>query len=413
MKLYFLKKENRTSICWFLFVLLVLVSFYPYMFSDAHVPLLNAKNGFIFQLVYLVPIFLLLGPQIRRLPSLVILSITIQVLGMLISFLYHGGIGYILTWITLIIVLCLITLIEKKIGLELFFDYYNKWILLVAILGFVTFLLALLGVPPIYSFENLRDGNVIYSWGIGYTNSYIQGSINFIRYSGFFDEPGAMGYWGIFSLVINKLFIKNTNVEWLLIIILIFTFSFGYIVQILIYLFLFYVIGKQSKKKSILILLFFALIAVGIYNTKYTEYNFLYKTTYGRFENIERTFSKNFIINDHRFYLAEEAKSYFRDNPIMGVGAKKWSELPYMSDNPYETLAVGGIVGTFYIYIPFVLLLFLGLKYRDIDLIKIWIILLLGFLHRPFHDNLLSYFFIYSILYFSVKKKQLQYKIHG
>lgn len=403
--------KKRNTFMWFVLVLLILTSFYPYMFADAHFQFLNVKNGYVFQIIYLILITFLLSFQIKKMPTILMLAIVIQSAGLLISFFFHGAIGYLLTLITLALVVGLISLIETKIGIYIFFRYYNKWILLVAILGVITFVLSYIGVSPIYLFENTRNGNTIYSWGIGYTNVYIQDYTNFIRYAGFFDEPGAMGYWGLFAIIINRLFIKDRKIEWGLIISLILCLSFGYIIQILVYLLLFYVIEKRRKGR-IIIILSLLIIAFGIYSTKGTDYNSIYESTYGRFDKIEKT-STGINLNDRRSELTNTAKTYFEEKPLMGIGALKWSELPYMSDNPYETLAKDGLFGTFYLYFPLLILLFLGLKYKDYELLKVLIVMFLGFLHRPFHNNLLTFFIVYSILYMYIKIKKTKPLLYG
>ena len=156
-----------------------------------------------------------------------------------------------------------------------------------------------------------------------------------------------------------------------------------------------------------------AIVTFGIYSTKGTDYDSIYKSTFGRFKKIEITNSKSITVKDYRSELTAVAKSYFEGNPVMGIGATRWTELPYMADNPYETLAKDGIFGTLYLYFPLLLLLSLGLKYKDVDLIKVLFVIFLGFLHRPFHGNLLTYFIVYSMLYMYIKNHQLQIRSYG
>ena len=108
-----------------------------------------------------------------------------------------------------------------------------------------------------------------------------------------------------------------------------------------------------------------------------------------------------------RYELAEEAKQTFMSNPFFGIGAKKMDEGTYMGDNPYETLAKDGIIGTVVTYLP---LLFLLYKYRRKDVLSAVIVLSAGYAQRPFHMNLIHCLFLYMLClmcYYKYEKPML------
>ena len=107
----------------------------------------------------------------------------------------------------------------------------------------------------------------------------------------------------------------------------------------------------------------------------------------------------NLVVEDYRAELTDLAKKAFLENPVFGVGPIKMQEMEYMQDNPYETLASVGIVGSIFLYMPYIILLFLALKNRDSLLFRLLIVLILGFMHRPFHTTVLAFFVTYSLLY--------------
>lgn len=50
---------------------------------------------------------------------------------------------------------------------------------------------------------DMRPG---YFFGLFTTNTYFGG---LVRNAGFYDEPGALAFWGIYALIINKMFVKT------------------------------------------------------------------------------------------------------------------------------------------------------------------------------------------------------------
>lgn len=225
-----------------------------------------------------------------------------------------------------------------------------------------------------------------------------------MRYAGFFDEPGAMGQWGIFALLFNKIFIKNKRVEFLLIFCLLLTFSMGLYLQFFFYMLFFYGNFKNGTN-TIVCLLLVIIVAIGIKMTENTEYDFFYQKTVGRIENIfdeSRSSGKVNIAVDNRAKHTEIAYKAFTENPLFGSDKKDLD----LGGNFYETLGLYGIVGSFFILSPYLLLLFWSIKYKDKDLFMCFIILVVGFSNRPFHNNLLTYFILYTFiaLYYQTRK---------
>lgn len=366
-------------------IFLVLASFYPYVFTQ-FLPIPGVKLLSVLFLLLIFLSFLVFKHRIRLFPPLFNYLFIIQNIFWLFFFYYHSDTSYITRIVlTTVAFSALLFMYNVDQGLLYFLRIYNKWILLMAIGGTVCFFLVLLfSFTPFFEFNNM-DGRSAYCFGLSCTNVYI-GDI--IRYSGYFDEPGAMAYWGIFALISNRLFIKDWKLEKWLIVCLIFTFSLAYYIQLSFYLLFFH----MTKLRHAFGLLLGLIIVFGaIYLSKDTPYD-MYQYTFYRFEMNEKTGT---IKGDSRSDLMEMAQKQFEKAPIMGIGAGNMAKMEYMSDNPYETLAKDGIVGTFVTYLPLLLIICLGLKSRTYLFSAV--ILLLGYLQRPFHVDFIHPTILYML----------------
>lgn len=384
---------EEDSRSWFWLVMIVLLSFYPYKLANAYFPIIVSNIQTIFAVTLLLAAVLIVKTGIYSFPRPIRTIIWVMVLGCLMSFFYTGHKFYYHKLIIMFGGVILLMIVYAKIGMTRFFTIYNRWILIMAILGVLGFWIAMAGVPPLYVFSATEDSRPISSWFLTFTKQIHPGA-GFIRYAGFFDEPGAMGYWGVYALVINRLFIKDWKLEKMLIICLLFTFSMGYYSQIAIFLIL-TALGSRSSLKTKLIWIGLVIGCAGIlYGTKNTKYHIVYKETIGRFEQASQ--GEKFMEGTSREKLTNDSKEIWLKNLWMGFG---WpvENKKYIGDNPYETLAHDGIVGTVYLYFPFILLFYWSFRRRDYELFSMTMFMVAGFLHRPFHFNYLTFFIFYSI----------------
>ena len=387
---------------WFWVVLLILLSFYPYEIANAYYPFPTIGiRVTVLVAIVLTPVIFLVNQ--KKLPVAFVVCLAVMVIGSMLSFLVSGGHKYYYHKIIILYAaFCLIVIVYNKVGVKQFYTLYNRWILIMAVLGCVGFVLALVGVPPITSFVGLEDGRDIQSWIITF---YKGASARFIRYAGFFDEPGAMGYWGCFALAINKLFIKDNRLERILLVALVFTFSLGYLLQAVVYVIFYILLGSKTSNK-IAIALLSVLLIIGVYATRDTEYSYIYDESIGRVEEMFAVADVMSFEDTSRGQLVEVSKQYYKSNPVWGIGWPLDNE-EYIGDNYYETLAHDGIVGTIYQYFPYILLLFWGIKRKDWELISIVVFLALAIFHRPIHPNILTYFIYYSLpLLYALKVKE-------
>jgi hypothetical protein len=271
--------------------------------------------------------------------------------------------------------------ISLYLGIDRTAKYYIMIITYMALFGMISFFLVLIfDLKPFFEYVNY-DQRSGYFFGLTCTNTYINfSSFRYIRYSGFFDEPGAMSFWGIYALLMNKVFLKSKKYEYLLILSLCFTFSLAFYVQLLFYYAFFYF---RFNKKSVL-LIFLSLIFMYIcYNSKHSSYSFLYELT---FERLEITKNGTFV-GDNRSFLMQESKKLFLDKPLTGYGITSISEINeimHIGANIYYPLAMHGLIGFLFIFLYFMRFLTDSLlNINKCDSYKYAFIILLGLLQRP------------------------------
>lgn len=290
--------------------------------------------------------------------------------------------------------------INSTIGFVAFFKKYQYWLLIMAAMGALAWgLTEFVGFRPLYFVQDQTDQNRdIYNYLL--TFSVHDADHTAMRYAGFFDEPGAMANWGLFALLINKLFINDKRIEIPLIICLLFTLSMGFYAQMILY-FLFFYTKKANRGTGILVIAAVAAFFLVMVKIGDSGEGGVYDKTIGRIERIisESKEDKGVASVDSRDGNSAVALYEFIHNPLFGT---KNTE-DYIGDNIFEPLAMYGIVGTLFIYFPFFWLFALARKRKDKDMMKVMIIIFVGFLHRPFHRTLL-----WSVILFGMTIMYLQ-----
>lgn len=392
------KKNKKKGTLAFILVMLILFCFYPYEFTSVYFPFVPRDVYFSTAMTAVAWILFFTCRHRSIAPHALILIAIVQFLGLFIHNVYVGlnFIGQISTIFSVLFPLALVLYADSAIGLIDFYRRYNKWILIMAIMGTLTWgLVSFIGLSPFYYIPSQSDGRLMANYLLTFTILNDIGN-DYFRYSGFFDEPGAMGYWGLYALIINKLFIKDKKLELLLSICLLFTFSFGYYLQLAVYLLLFNV-NYKNFGRNLLLFALLAVIIVGANMTKGTSMNNVYEASIGRVLNAleQSQESENALAVDTRSNITDRGKELFLENPLMGTTR----EDERFGNNIYEPLAKYGLLGAPLVLFPFLYWLCIAIKRKDRDFLKAIIVTLIGFTHRPFHNAPLYFFIVYSILF--------------
>lgn len=396
----------------FIVVFILLIAFYPYEFYSAYMIDLTGSMAQIFELsiILLLVLCSIFRKHKLNIPNYLYAVIVMQFLGLVFTNIAKGEsvpIGQMLLKFT---ALMMVVYLSATCGLISFFKKYNRWIFLMALGGAISLVLMWAGMlEPLYPFIDLADESTMYNYGITFAQ-YTDVSV--YRPAGFFDEPGALASWGMFAILLNRAFVKDGKIEILIIACLFATISFGFFLQLAVFVTLFMLTGVKSKKliRNILfIVIGLAVVITTLSGLKGTKYDSIYEKTIGRFENISqerKTQGGGALSVDNRKEYTEAALKEFYENPLFGTKKKNIE----VGNNVYEPLALYGIIGTFFLYFPFIFLFFKAIKDKDSVMIKCMIVMFLGFLHRPFHNNLLSHFIIYSFLALYYQQRLLDKK---
>jgi hypothetical protein len=329
----------------------------------------------------------------HRIPLKVQCVVFTQILIYLLYSIGYADSSYLTRIFLVLITYCLLATQYNKDKSKEFVRLYNFWLLAQAISGTIGVILVFAGrLQPLFIFDemDLRPG---YCFGFFATNAYVDG---LIRNAGFYDEPGALACWGVYALLLNKLFIKSKLMEVLLIISLLSTLSMAYFIQLFVYLILFY----HTKLKKLLPL---GVIIVGglYYLASYNEK--MNSAIWGRFVYNAQTGS---FSGDNRSDLFAACRAIFLDHPITGIGAKNLlrpeigHKYGFVGANFYTTLASDGIIGLIVAYLPLIFLFILGRKNKEYGYAAI--ILFIGFLQRPYDSTQLLFpLSVYTMLMYA------------
>jgi hypothetical protein len=285
--------------------------------------------------------------------------------------------------------------IDNFIGFESFVKSYVNIILLMGIGGVIVFFIHfLVGISPIFHVQYSATG-ITYFLGLTSTNDYYNvGGMRIVRFAGFFDEPGAFALFSLFAIILNKMYFDNRKIEKYLIIVTVFTFSLAFFVIILIYLFLFY-FKLSYFKYSIIPLVIIAAFYYGLsnYNGKNESVIKLKSITVDRIKLNE----KGNISGDNRREASLHDKKLFLKHPILGVQVDR----QVRGSNLYSIFAKHGILGSFFYYAFLVYFFILILKLRgekQLFFLKLLIIIVANFFHRPEFSAVFTLLIIYSMI---------------
>lgn len=294
---------------------------------------------------------------------------------------------------------CIIILIYINIfvGIENFAKSFIKIMVYMGLGGFFAFIIHLLiGINPLLIVDYSATGTT-YFLGLTSTNDYynLEG-LRFMRFAGFFDEPGAFSLFAFFALLINKLYFDNKKNEFLLIFTTIFTFSMAFYIVVFVY-FIFFYLKKNNYKRwiSILLIVISSFYFFSNYSGDDKSIIALKENTFERFQDDG---SGDFKGNNRAVSMKAD-KATFIENPYFGVVNNK----NVHGANIYSILARFGIFGSIFYYILLIYGIFLIFLMPSISdfftAIKIMILITINFFHRPEFVSSFIFVIIYVIVY--------------
>ena len=377
-------------------LLLLLSSSYPFMFFaiEGH-----PYKVLIFLMLAFLTILLLLKVSNLRVHGLAVVIIAQIVIYLLLT-LYHGDQLYLAIAFQLLGILIVFLFIINYINVEQFSGFIVGVVAVISIGGAVAFLLGLFGAIHPYAEMYNPDGSILYNYIITFSNSVVfQNEIQIIRSSGFFDEPGTLGFIIIHVMILNKISSNNRYYEWVLITCGFSTLSIAFFISVTLYLI---VCSFFESNRRVLLLLFFllvlGLIVVSIMPNEVADD--FYSMTYGRMLPTD----DRIIQADGRSNLIQEGLRINADSPFFGHGISVTKETAYNQASIAGPYVHSGIIGLLGIFLPYIYMFSkMTLKKTRMFHFFLLFILVLNYIQRPFLISLFTMTLI-LLIFLSIEK---------
>lgn len=383
-----IKVKYRSAIS--LLIWITLISGYPFVFTYmiGYPKLLPMLAATILLLLYCFANHVWLKKEYG-------IMLTLMLIYFIICIIYHNDAIFLSSITQIFIVAILLTIITKVISIEKFITQYIKVITAIAVLGAIgAIIVFVFNTPYLFQYAQ-QDGRLANVYFLTVTNTPgppIEHPV--IRYSGVFDEPGALAFFCMIALCLNKLYYHNARIEKLLMIVPLLTFSMAYIITDVVYVFLFKI---KTIKGYIIAFSTIVLLVIGIISLKDTPYQQLYNLSVARFEQDD----SGEVKGNSRAVESGNAKEAFNESPIMGIGI---DEKRAVSNNYYSILATYGIIGYIVIHLFILYVLIKAIITHSSDkwlILKCLFILLLNLQQRPFNTNVVYFTSILLIIIYS------------
>lgn len=337
----------------FLFSLIFISPIFAFLFG-------GAKFATLLVLVYAL-CHITIGNRLINLKSVFLIFFVLFLF--IIGSLYWQDLRLIAIPVYLFVAIFLCSLATKE-EVSGFIDLSSKFMLILCVLAIFSFFYVMLGGSPIASFPN-PDGRLNYIFLGTLTNSYWAG---LIRPSGIFDEPGAFSFFICSVVTLRRLFDKDSNLSWILLLLGLVTMSLAHIV----FIFFYYISDRPNVFKMIL----FSFVAVIL---------FIIIKNSSSFDIFEQVFLSRLQIGDDGFLkgdnrsqslitayniLVDDMKVFFWGiSPESYLNSEAFflsSNLPELGSNPLSQLVrMGAVLSSIYfIIISFLILSIIkGKKY--------------------------------------------------
>ncbi|WP_273162901.1 hypothetical protein [Bacteroides fluxus] len=289
---------------------------------------------------------------------------------------------------------------------EKYLNIFMKVNALIVLMSIILFLILLIGIQwPSTDFLK-QDGRMHYLYfPLGATNArYLFGYFTFIRIAGFADEPGALALILTYLLVLNEFTFKSNKYRIIFFIGGILTFSMAFIITIIPILYYWFRIGLFKIKKFFVLGILLASLSIYFVIQNDDIYKGLDTLIFNRFE---KDASGNYN-GDNRSFAIPLQKQAFQSSPILGVGFSIDNVYKYNLGYPsfYSYLAMHGLFGYLFFYIPF---LYIAVKYIKRNELLLLLAIALNYLQRPSIEEMFPLICFSLIFYSSNTTFKLKY----
>lgn len=306
---------------------------------------------------------------------------------------FRKGIGVAMKCIY-IIGSCLIIRSKYEKYLKLFLNINA----IIVVMSIILFFVLIVGIPwePISFLK--QDGRLHrLFFPLGATNAYyLFGGVRFIRIAGYADEPGALALILIYLLALNEFTLKSNLYRIIFFLGGVFTFSMAFFITVTPILVYWFRIGIfKFTKYSCISIIALVLFVSWAFENESVEAG-VDALVFNRFEKDD---SGSFN-GDNRSFAIPQQMLAFKSSPILGVGSSMENVERYLFGYPsfYSYLAMHGIIGYVFFYIPFVFIMLKNIKRKEILLLMA---IALNYLQRPSIEEMFPLICLSLIFYSS------------
>jgi hypothetical protein len=399
-----------------IFIWIAILMAFPFSIAQAYNLPAKALITFSFLILFLIAIIFIEKIKMNMAISIIFL---IQLVMVLILYFLHTDSSYTNLFLQLSISLIIYIILNNYVNQDVFIKRLMYFILIMSVLGVITFILCIaFNVSYFSEFKN-PDGRTGYNFILSFTNTFFDiNTAKIIRPAGFFDEPGTLAFYLIIAIILNDLTISNKTIRILLFFCGVFTLSVAFYAISTLYMLL------RFRSKYIKKTLFFStitiIIGMGIYSQlDESKKSILYGYTFeriGSFFSAGNGSSSNYFKGDNRSDLINLSKEAIKQSPIIGVGISYASKPgtpffgKFMGANFLGIFAVHGLLGGLILSLHILYYGWVSFRTNRFGVeIKSFIIYFLLLLQRPdYIGGILPYISVIALIY--VTKNY--YKIH-
>ena len=307
-----------------------------------------------------------------------------------------SSIGYLNT---IIVTWVLVFLNINSFTTEQYMKWLDKLFVIMTISVFIgTIVIAIKGVT-IYGDIELNERHHILNLGFFIIKYGITWSDEFVRPSGWFDEPGSLANVALLFLIYNRIKIQSKKLEYVILICGLLSLSMFFFIIAFLYVVYFYV-----NRKNIGLFIMLAMVALGFYLWKPDEgfLSYVWEASFGRFENLMEgdDKSRNYDIAFNAF------QRYFLTGQNDEIIAKEFYGAT--KETLWFALANHGLLGILFFYSSFIYIFLYIMKcgQNRRDNLYLLFLFLVNLAQRPIYLFPFYMLFIYYI-WFDQKEKTI------
>lgn len=350
----------------------------------------------------------------------ILLILAIQAIFFLFAEIYHSDLAYVSLSIRMIAIAVIYMFINTYITISETAKSVLLVMAIIGVLGVIAFFAAATGhLEPVSALIKSND-DLLYNYILTFSNSVFVGlnGMQFMRVSGFFEEPGALAYYLTYALIINKLLLDSRKFESVFVVSGLFTMSLAFFITALIYYSFFY-INKRTYKRF----LFVILLAISsiIYIEQIKDETPLARTIYSI--TVDRLqFSDDgdgaVIKGNDRVDSFRDGIKYIGEKPLLGYGFTSiFKDANFSNASILSVIVVDGIIGFIFNFMH-VLYLFVHILigkniHAKVLMAKIFFILAINYLQRPHVNEIFSYLLVVIIVTLLKKHIKANFTVFG